>query len=337
MKARLRTVTAGTFDPFMNLALEEYLMKRTPQDAVILYLWRNEKTVVIGRNQDAFAECDVTALERDGGRLARRCSGGGAVFQDCGNLNFTFIAPPHIFDVPRQLGVVLSAVRAFGVEAVSSGRNDLTVQGRKFSGNAFRKTSDICSHHGTLMISVDTDKLSRYLRVSPDKLKSKGVASVRSRVVNLAQLRPKITAERMSERILEAFSAEYGGPAVEISADEMDWAALESLREKYASDRWRLGRAFPGETSVSSRFDWGGVEIRLLIENRRIAGCAIYSDALNESWIASIAKRLPGEELEEDSLRRALFAADQPADLREREDMALLLSEAVKKFAQPKE
>ena len=161
-------------DPYVNLAREEHLLELLGPEEVILYLWQNRSTVVIGRNQNAWKECRVEKLTADGGFLARRSSGGGAVFHDLGNLNFTFLARSDHYDVDRQLEVVLRALSACGVPAEKTGRNDVTAEGRKVSGNAFYSAKDRSYHHGTLLVDVDMERLSAYLQVSADKLKSKG-------------------------------------------------------------------------------------------------------------------------------------------------------------------
>ncbi|MGM9617603.1 lipoate--protein ligase family protein [Butyricicoccus sp.] len=153
MKQNLTVVITNETNPYHNIALEE----------CILYLWQNRNTVVIGRNQHAENECRVQELQKDGGFLARRLSGGGAVYHDLGNLNFTFLAYENHFDISSQNEVILRAVKRLGVQAEKNGRNDLTVDGKKFSGHAYYKTGGRCYHHGTLMVDVDYTKLAAYL------------------------------------------------------------------------------------------------------------------------------------------------------------------------------
>lgn len=180
MIERATVFVAKGHNPHRNLAMEALLTESMPEGEAGLMLWQNDNAVIIGAGQNAWRECDIAAMERDHVALARRPSGGGAVFHDLGNLNFSFFLPRGEYDVQRQLRVVLSAVRAFGVEAEMTGRNDLTADGRKFSGNAFRFVHDRALHHGTLLVCADMARGEKYLSVSPEKLKSKGVASVRA-------------------------------------------------------------------------------------------------------------------------------------------------------------
>lgn len=192
--------------PYRNLAMEEYMTNHVPDGTCILFLWQNRHTVVIGRNQNCWKECRVDFLEEEGGYLVRRLSGGGAVFHDLGNLNFTFIVRKTDYDVERQLQVILEAVRRLGIQAEKTGRNDITVEGRKFSGNAFYQTGDCCYHHGTLLVHADKENMSRYLNVPREKLASKGVSSVKSRVANLDEFCPGLTVDRVKAALAEAFS-----------------------------------------------------------------------------------------------------------------------------------
>ena len=209
-----RCIESRSTDPYTNLAIEACLMGSARSGEPVLYLWQNERTVVIGRNQCASAECDVERLEREGGHLARRRSGGGAVYHDLGNLCFTFVTTPEEYDQAAQTGVILDAVRALGIDAERTGRNDLVVgDGRKFSGHAYQHTGVASCHHGTIMVAVDVDALGRYLTVSPEKLRAKGVRSVRSRVTNLRALDPGITVEDLKDALRSAFATAWGVPS----------------------------------------------------------------------------------------------------------------------------
>ena len=209
MIERLLVCRSGGYSPYENLALEEALLHRVGKGELILYLWQNERTVVIGKNQNPWKECRTALLSEEGGHLARRLSGGGAVFHDLGNLHFTFLMPAQDYDLPRQLTVIQRACRSLGIPAERSGRNDLLADGRKFSGNAFYKHNGKAYHHGTLMVDVDLDRVQRYLSPSKAKLAAKGVESVRSRVVNLREFVPTLTVEQLADALIAALAEVY--------------------------------------------------------------------------------------------------------------------------------
>lgn len=287
--AKTKIVILDTHDPWWNLSVEEYLLDRVEEDEYILYLWQNQNTVVIGKNQNAWRECKNDLLEKEGGKLARRLSGGGAVFHDLGNLNFTFLVNRKNYDLTRQVKVIQKAVLKAGINCEMTGRNDITVDGKKFSGNAFCFRKSNAYHHGTILVSVDMSKLSRYLQVSDEKLKSKGVKSVQSRVVNLSELNPDLTIEKMIQYMSESFEEEYG-KAEEIiyGTESMDHKILEDLYKKYSSWEWRYGETPKFDIELSQRFQWGGVDIGLQLEKGIIKKASIYSDAMDEQFIESL-------------------------------------------------
>lgn len=285
--------TQNTY-PYRNLAVEEYMTTHVPEGTCILYLWQNRHTVVIGKNQNCWKECRVNYLEREGGYLVRRLSGGGAVFHDLGNLNFTFIVRKPDYDVDRQLQAILEAVRLVGIQAEKTGRNDITAKGRKFSGNAFYRSGEYCYHHGTLLIHADKEDMSRYLNVSKEKLASKGVSSVKSRVANLCEFTPDLTVDRMKEALIEAFSRVYGLKAQRMKENELPQKAIDELTEKFESWEWKYGRKIPFEYEMEKRFPWGAVQIQLHVNGGKIQDVNVFSDAMDQELIGALADRLKG-------------------------------------------
>lgn len=290
----LRYIISNSTNPYKNIALETYLLTQTEPEECILYLWQNRKTVVIGYNQNAWKECRVEELAADGGFLARRLSGGGAVFHDMGNLNFTFLVRKDSYSVERQTEVILRAVQSFGINAVRTGRNDLAVDGRKFSGNAFYRTGDYCCHHGTILIRADKQEMSRYLNVSREKLQSKGVESVKSRVENLTQYEPSLTVEQMQRALLKAFAEVYDGEPMPIAPGELSEAELEEDRKRFSSWEWLYGRKIPFNFEVTRRFDWGEVMVRMEISEGIIRHAAIWTDALDTELPRQAERALEG-------------------------------------------
>lgn len=301
MIEHLYTITAAGTVPYRNQALERYLLEHAGNTGCILYLWQNRRTVVIGRNQNAWKECNCSRLEADGGFLARRLSGGGAVFHDSGNLNFTFVCSTENYDVQRQTNVILEAVRQFGIPAECTGRNDISVNGKKFSGNAYYRTDKACFHHGTLLLSEDTENLAAYLTVSPEKLSAKGVDSVRSRVTNLCEYVPGLTAGAVSEKLFTSFAAVYGLPVEQYAAERIDEKELSAFEADFASWNWRYGRAVPFTAERHRRFAWGSLDIQLAVREGIITDAALWTDALDTGLVQEAARvlescRFSGEE-----------------------------------------
>ncbi len=267
------------FDPYKNLAIEKHLLDTVADDAVILYLWQNKNTVVIGKNQNAWTECRTTLLEAEDGHLARRLSGGGAVFHDLGNLNFTFICSTPNYDLLRQFEVIRAACRQAGIETEISGRNDVLADGRKFSGNAFYNSKGKSYHHGTLLISADKERMSRYLTPSKAKLETKGVKSVKSRVVNLSELSPNLNCEQMKQFMLSAFENVYGHKPEQLLINNSK--TITSLAEQYGSWEYLYGSSIPFSFSCEKRFDWGNIEILLQVNNGVVQAAKVYSDSMD--------------------------------------------------------
>lgn len=299
---------SSSFNPYENLSIEEYLLEDCREDECIIYLWQNKKTVVIGKNQNAWKECQAENLEKDGGHVVRRLSGGGAVYHDTGNLNFTFLVRKENYDLDKQLQVIINAVNSLGIKAVKSGRNDILADGRKFSGNAFYKKGDHYYHHGTLMVDVDTGALSRYLTVSDAKLKSKGVDSVKSRVTNLKTLNPEITIESLAEALVEAFQQVYGLKAGERTLEEMSQDLLQSKIDRFSSWEWIYGRKIDFQYELTGKTEAGEVTLQLQVSSGIIEDLVVYSDSLDDKASEKIAELLRGTKYSADVIDKALAA-----------------------------
>jgi lipoate-protein ligase A len=302
---KTKIVRSHSFDPWFNIALEEKLLQDLGENEIILYLWQNDNTVVIGRNQNAWKECAWEQLEKDGGKLARRLSGGGAVYHDLGNLNFTFLAPRKYYDIEKQLTVILAALRNLGVNPEFSGRNDLLLDGKKFSGHAYYYQSQAAYHHGTIMVHSDIEKLVKYLNPSKKKMVAKGVDSVRSRVTNIAEEFQHITILSVMESFMKSFSELYQEPEDKMDIYE-DEPELMGLYEKFASWSWRFGQSPLFDIYFSERFSWGEIDLMLHTLNGKIDSCTVYSDAMDEELIRRISPALLGSKLEKESLLQAL-------------------------------
>lgn len=309
-------VTENT-NPHENIAREAYFLIHVEPEECILYLWQNKKTVVIGANQNAWKECRTEALVADGGFLARRLSGGGAVFHDLGNLNFTFVTRKDSYDVERQTEVILRAVRSFGIMAIRSGRNDLTVDGCKFSGNAYYQTGDFCYHHGTILMDADMGALSHYLQVSKAKLESKGVDSVRSRVKNLKELNPGLSVAAMRTALISAFEEVYAGKAEPFLPSRMDEEAIIKSAEHFGSWEWLYGRRLPFNREFEWRFPWGEVLIRLDVVSGVIRQAGVWTDALDVELAGTCERALTGVRFHSSQVRAALETVESSVMLKE--------------------
>jgi len=285
-----KIICSKSYDPWHNLAFEEYLLEKVKENEIILYLWQNNNTIVVGRNQNPWKECRCKDFEEDGGKIARRLSGGGTVFHDIGNLNFTFVMDKKIYDLEKQLRVILEAVNNLGIEAKFSGRNDILAGERKFSGNAFYEKEKSSYHHGTILVDANMDKLSKYLKVSKEKIASKGIESVRSRVVNLKTLKEDITIEKLKESLISSFFEIYKGESnIEYVEDKK---IIEDLYKKYSSWGWKYGETPKFDINFINRFTWGEIDLNLNLKDGMIDSIVIYSDAMNSILIKDIEYEL---------------------------------------------
>ena len=315
MITKIFIYNAQDTDPHGNLAAEKVLMDALRPGEAMLYLWQNLNTVVIGRNQNAWLECRTSLLEAEGGKLARRLSGGGAVYHDLGNLNFTFLMCRQDYDLDKQVTVIQRACALAGIQAEKSGRNDLLAEGRKFSGNAFYQDKVHAYHHGTLMVDVDKEKLGRYLSPPKAKLQAKGVASVRSRVVNLKELSPTLTIDSMRKNMEKAFQDVYGLTAERFLLDGCMEAEIAKLKEVYGSWEYLYGNPLSFTFSCEEKFDWGYVGLQLDAKGGTIQNVGINTDAMDWTLPDSIVKALKGCRFETESMVYALQQAFLPADV----------------------
>lgn len=313
----------STQNAYFNLASEEYFIGTAEED--IILLWRNEPSVIIGKNQNAYTQVKVEAARAQGVKIVRRLTGGGAVFHDPGNLNFTFISPKggelakgiagDGLDFAHFTKPILSALRSLGLAAELSGRNDIVVKTdegeRKISGNAQCVVDGTTMHHGTLLFSANLEKLASLLNTDPSKLKGKGIASVRSRVANIFDLLteegkgkvPDVAA--FCDYLAEFLKRDTGAQTLEFS--EEDIAAIEKLTaEKYSLDKWNINKNGDFESFSEERFDFGKVEISLSAKEGRIADVQITGDFFGEEDIGGLTAALTAAELSREAIMARL-------------------------------
>ncbi len=298
-------------DGWQNLAVDEWFLDHTQPDDLVLYFYVNRNAVIIGKNQNPWKECDLSAMERDDVQLVRRITGGGAVYHDEGNLNFSFIAGTQRYDLEKQLQVILQAVRAFGIPCDFSGRNDLLADGKKFSGNAFCSRGGIRQHHGTLLLHSDLGRLQQYLNPDPRKLQAKGVDSVRSRVCNLREFSPQIDTDSMLRAIRTAFTQTYGDVTdfVPTPQQAAQWLPYE---EKQRSWDWRMGKTPAFDLELDTRFPWGGVQLLFRLKNSMVEQVEVFSDAMDPNFAADVQTRLTGCRFSSGDMAAALNTGTGP-------------------------
>lgn len=301
-------------DPAFNLALEQYAFDSLPRDRSWFMLWRNDNTIVVGRHQNTLAEINEACVRERGIRVVRRLSGGGAVYHDLGNLNFTFIQDA---DQGGQLDMGLfcrpmaQALQAMGVNAQVNGRNDITIDGQKFSGNSQYVREGRVMHHGTIMYDSNLDTVAQALQADPEKIRAKGVRSVRARVTTVRAHMPcPVPLEEFKARLLEEISRER--PMEPYTLTRADIEAVEAIkRERYDRWDWNYGGSPPCDVARRRRVEGcGTVEARLHLEEGRVASAAFFGDFFSAVEPEELAELLRGCPLEEDALGRRLEGID---------------------------
>lgn len=234
---KYRYVQSYSTSPYYNLAMEQMLSGEVRSGEAVLFLWQNDNTIVVGRNQDVESECRLEEFLADGGRIARRHSGGGAVYHDLGNLNYSLLSrSDESMDCSYQK-IVVEALLGVGLQAEYNGRNDLLFDGRKFSGNAFYDNGNIRCQHGTLLVSSDIPRMTRFLTPDKEKLERNRVHSVASRVINLTEVLPGLTVKDLCEAIIDT----TGAVRLEAQFREKE---IQHLELCYSDKKWIYGRNF---------------------------------------------------------------------------------------------
>ncbi len=306
---KLRILKSAVTNPWFNLATEDWIFNTLNPDSHTLFLWRNSETVVIGRSQNPWVECKIDKMEQDDIFLARRQSGGGAVFHDLGNTNFTFLSPKDEYNQAANFAIIINALKSLGIDATLSGRNDMQVGDKKISGSAFKHAIDRSFHHGTLLVNADMQKLGDYLNPHPLKLQAKGIKSVRSRVANLKEFNEDINHEILSHAIIKAF-CEYYGQTVEVEAlDEATLVKQPTLNKYYqqmADWDWRFGKTPEFSHRIETRFDWGLIDLHMDVKQAVITDVVIFSDALNVELIDLLKETLTGIKYNKSNIKAKL-------------------------------
>ena len=304
----MRYLKNPSTNPYYNMAFDEYCLESLPIDEPVFFLWQNRPAVIVGYNQEVNTEVNLDYLKEKGIDLVRRVTGGGAVYHDLENLNYTIVGRSEDLerDYPEYAALMMKALQALGVPATLSGRNDILVEGKKVSGFAKRVCKNRLMVHGTLMYNVDVDVLTHVLNPSTTKLQSKGIASVRSRVTNLCNYLPELSdLQAFKNRLEEILSNNYSDAEYKLS--ETDLAHIQQLTdEKFATWEWNYGRSPKATLVHSARLACGTVEIHLTLAENRIASCRFGGDFLGNLPASDVEKALTGIPYEINEIRKCL-------------------------------
>lgn len=306
----------GITDARINLALEEHVLreKLAGEDCVLFYV--NAPAIIIGRNQNTIEEIDPDVVAEREITVVRRISGGGAVYHDLGNLNFSFMTAAvgdRFSRYDHFTRPVITALRALGVPAELGGRNDILADGRKISGNAQFATPDRMFSHGTLLFDANLDDVTAALRPKPGKIESKGVKSIRSRVANIREFaRESITVDELRERILEAiFGTRDRRRIPTLALSDADWEAIHALvARKYGAWSWNYGENPPANVQRARRFPAGEIDARVDVQAGRIAALRLFGDYMGRRDVGELEARLSGVPYERGAVAAALSGLD---------------------------
>ncbi len=304
-------------DPRINLAVEEYALKNLDIDKTYLLFYVNEPSIIIGKNQNTVEEINTNYVEENGIQVVRRLSGGGAVYHDLGNLSFSFITKDDgdsFHDFAKFTEPVTQALNNLGVEAVLSGRNDIVVNGRKISGNAQFTTKGRMFSHGTLMLDSEIENVVSALNVKTEKIKSKGIKSIRSRVANISEfLDEPITIEEFKNLIIRyIFDVEDEKDAPYYHLTEKDWEEIHKIAdERYKNWDWNYGRSPKFNIQHTKRIEGAGsYDIRLDVAKGYIRNAKIYGDFFGIGDIADIENKLVETKYERQAISDAVADMD---------------------------
>lgn len=313
---KLKVFLSDSLNPHLNLATEEWIFHNLDPSQQILFLWRNEETVVIGRNQNPWSECNLAQMKNDKVHLARRTTGGGAVFHDLGNTNFTFLSPKESYKRENNVQVIFNALKNFGIEGEASGRNDLLIPfhdgPRKFSGSAYREKKDRAFHHGTLLLHTDLTRLGNYLTPNPKKLQAKGKESVRARVANLNEVAANIQHDQIVKTMVASFEKFYSAKAEIESLTMESLKQIPELRAQYdslSSWEWLYGNTLEFNHKMDDYLSLGFFDFQFQVEDGIIKELKIFTDCLYPQLIEDLTASLRTRAYRGETIRQALTQA----------------------------
>jgi lipoate-protein ligase A len=306
----------GITDPRINLAIEEYALKNLDINETYLLFYINEPSIIIGKNQNTVEEINTDYVESNGIKVVRRLSGGGAVYHDLGNLNFSFITKDDgesFHNFRKFTEPVIEALQKMGVNAELSGRNDILAEGRKISGNAQFSTKGRMFSHGTLLFNSEIEHVVSALRVKQDKIESKGIKSIRSRVANISEfLSEPMAIEQFRSHLLKNIFSETNDIPEYVLTDE-DWSKIHELsKERYQNWDWNYGKSPKFNSQHSHRFPVGSIDVRLEVNKGVIESCKIFGDFFGVGDVSEIETLLTGQKYEKATIEQSLQDVNIP-------------------------
>lgn len=308
----------GITDPQVNLAIEEYVLKNFGEKDTYLLFYVNEPSIIVGKNQNSVEEINTDYVDENNIKVVRRLSGGGAVYHDLGNLNFSFITKDDgdsFHDFQKFTQPVVEALNKIGVPAELVGRNDLQIEGRKFSGNAQFSTKGRMFSHGTLMLDSELEHIVSALNVKKEKIESKGIKSIRSRVTNISEyLDEPITMDAFKEIILKyIFDVENVSDVPTFELTQEDWDNIyEISKNRYQKWEWNYGKSPAYNKQASHKFPSGLLDVRLDVDKGKIKNCKIFGDFFGLGEVTDIEEKLIGNNHERKAIEKALENIDIP-------------------------
>lgn len=309
----MRYIINNSTNPYFNIALEEYCLMHVDPGEDYFLLWQNEPSIIIGRNQNTLEEINRRFVKERGIKVVRRISGGGAVYHDLGNLNFTFISrvePGRPINFSVFVNPIINVLKELGVDATLVGRNDIVAYGKKISGNAQRLYRRKFLHHGTLLFDVNIEDLAEALNVSADKIESKGIKSIRSRVGNIREfLKEDMTIDEFRERLQRRLSNDYKSEEIKLP-EEAIFRISETAGDKFASWAWTYGKSPPFNYRFEKRFPGGKVGVFIHIKEGLIRECKFYGDYLGVLETEGFEAGLKGLKYDPQTVEKAMEGMD---------------------------
>lgn len=287
-------IIARTSDPCRNLAIEKHLMDTLPEGTAILFLYRSENAVTVGRNQNPWYECDVEPFLESGGIITRRLTGGGTFYQDAGTLNFSVILPKTELNAPRQLALAASAAQLLGLPVQPGPCASLMTDGRIFCQNAFFKAGSTALHNSCILINPDMEQMARTLLPGGKRYRGQQRPPVDTLYTGVCDQLPTLTLDAMEEALYRAFTAQYNCQPVWLDEQMLTESNLQRTAESFANPEWVYPAALPYNFVVDERFPWGSITVMLQQENGIISASRIFSDAMEAALFDRIQQALTG-------------------------------------------